>query len=333
MDNINKPILILGCTKSGTTLMRNLFDGHKDLFIIPTESHFFQNINYWVSYFFRSTKPKKLNFDGMKKNLIGWIEFMDSKENRIADGFTQGKWELDIFREAIQNGDVKNTLDLSNLYVKAMYKSLCKKEFDKNLRFVEKSVENAEMALDWLKLYPEAKFIHILRNPYSNLVAIRKYLNRNRFPFLKSAVLAMYNSYYYLYKNLRLINQKQYKVVRYEDLISQPEKIMQDVSHFLNIDYSEELTKPTVFGETWGGNSTSGVKFKGVSKMNLEKWKTEISNYEVHLVNRFFEHVLSDFGFSKIEAKGSIYRVSSKENPKTYFLNRLLPYYLPKFSE
>ncbi len=333
MENINKPILILGCTKSGTTLMRNLFDGHKNLFVIPTESHFFQNINYWVSYFFRSTKPKKLNFVDMKKNLTGWIEFMDSKENRIADGFTHGKWDLDIFRETIQNGDVKDILDLSNLYVQSMYKSLYKKEYDNNLRFVEKSVENAEMALDWLKLYPEAKFVHILRNPYSNIVAIRKYLSQDKFPFLKKAIFAMYNSYYYLYKNLRLIRHNQYKVVKYEDLISQPRKIMQDVSHFLNIDYSEKLTVPTVFGEMWGGNSTSGVKFNGVSKMNLEKWKTEITNYEINLVNKFFEHVVSDFEFLKIETKGSIYRISPKENLKTYFLNRLLPYYFPKFSD
>ena len=35
------PIFILGCTKSGTTLLRNLFDGHPDLFIIPFETHFF----------------------------------------------------------------------------------------------------------------------------------------------------------------------------------------------------------------------------------------------------------------------------------------------------
>lgn len=333
MDNNNKPILILGCTKSGTTLMRNLFDGHKDLFVIPTESHFFQNINYWISYYFRITRPRKLNFDEMKSKLYDWINFMNSKENKIADGFTLKKWDLTIFQEIIQNGDVKDVLDLSNLYVEAMYKSLYKKEYDKNLRFVEKSVENAEMALDWLKIYPEAKFVHILRNPYSNMVAIRKYLNQNKFPFLKRAIFAMYNSYYYLYKNLRLINKNQYKVVRYEDLIGQPEKTMQDVSHFLNIDYSEKLTTPTIFGEAWEGNSTSGVKFTGISNMNLEKWKTQITNYEIYLVNEYFEHVLSDFRFSKIDAKGSIYRISPKENLKNYFLNRLLLYYLPIFND
>lgn len=56
----NGPIFILGCTKSRTSMMRNLFDGHPDLFIVPAESHFFQNIGFWINYFFRRSAPQQL---------------------------------------------------------------------------------------------------------------------------------------------------------------------------------------------------------------------------------------------------------------------------------
>jgi len=216
----DSPIFILGCTKSGTTLMRNLFDGHPELFVIPTESHFFQNISYWVSYYFRRKKPERANLDKRKDNLISWIEFINNLDNPYADGFTKNKWNMKAFIETMKAEKVSDVRSLSDLYVKAIYKSLFNKDYKKSIRFVEKSVENTEFAFDWLKIYPEARFIHILRNPYSNLVAIRKFLSIKKsrsFPILKSAVYAMYNSYYHLFKNRRLI--KNYKVIKYEDLL------------------------------------------------------------------------------------------------------------------
>ena len=72
---MDKPIFILGCTKSGTTLMRNLFDGHPDLFVIPFESHFFQNTGRGIEYSYRRTRPTSRTIEDKKEGLISWIEF------------------------------------------------------------------------------------------------------------------------------------------------------------------------------------------------------------------------------------------------------------------
>ena len=220
--------------------------------------------------------------------------------------------------------------ELSDLYINSMYYALYQKPIN-NLRFVEKSVENAEFVLEWLQLYPDAKFVHILRNPYSNLLAIRKYLNIKKFPFIKHAILSMYNSYYFLYKNLRLVNSNQYKVVIYDDLIAVPEETLKSTCNFLNIEYTDDLLNPTVLGKDWKGNSTSGLSFSGISKYNLSKWKKEISNYEIAMVNKLFPHVLRDFNFEKIETKHSVLRNAPKEMPLNYLLNRFFLYYMPSF--
>jgi len=330
---LEKPIFILGCTKSGTTLLRNLFDGHEELFVIPSESHFFQNIEFWVSYFFRRTRPQNLTFEEMKQNLFEWVKCLNRKNSRVTDNFTAGKWNEEGFKEFLFSRKTESLKQLSDLYIESIYYSLHGQEYPQSLRFVEKSVENPEFALDWLKLYPDAKFIHILRNPYSNSVALRKYLNSKKYPFMKRTFLSMYNSYYFLYRNVRTIAPNQYKVVRYEDLIAESEKVMKELVNFLEIKYDDILTSPTLLGKEWGGNSTSLVTFKGISKINLEKWKKEISNFEIIMVNELFSHVIEDFNYESIDPNGSFYKIAYKESVKAYILNRLLYYYLPMFND
>ena len=94
----DNPIFILGCHKSGTTLLRNLLDGHKDLFAVPTETHFLANIGYWVKYSYRKQLPFKLSIEESKQRLIDWIDLRNNKENLIADGFTSGKWNVEALK-------------------------------------------------------------------------------------------------------------------------------------------------------------------------------------------------------------------------------------------
>jgi len=324
-----EPVFILGCTKSGTSLIRNLFDGHPAVFAAPAESHFFQYTGSWVSYFFRRSQPKNFTYDEMKDQLVKWVDFSNRRSNAVADGFTAGKWSLEMFKEIMFSKPVNNLRELSDLYIEGMYAALHNKPYP-NLHFVEKSVENVEFASEWLQLYPNAKFIHILRNPYSNLVAIRKYMNSPRFPFSNRALVSMNSSYYFLYKNLRLINQAQYRVILYEDLLSEPEKIMKQLADFIGIDFAKTLLIPTVFGESWAGNSTSGKSFSGISKLNLERWKKDITKYEIAVVNELFPHVLKDFNFEIINPKNAKAGFLPREGIINHFMNKISYYYLPK---
>jgi len=331
---MNKPIFILGLTKSGTSLLRNLFDGHSQLFTIPSESHFFQNINFWVSYYFRRTKPQNLSYDEMKENLIDWIQLLNQTHQRVTDAFTKGKWDVDIVKQVLRSEQTTDLKQLSNLYMRAMYKGLTGKEYNPSLEFVEKSVENAEFAFEWKELYPDARFIHVLRNPYANLVALRKYAQydpewKNKYPYLKMALYSMHNSFYFLYKNMRMI--KNYKIVRYEDLLKKPNETMQELSDWLHIPFEKTLLNPSVLGENWAGNSTSGEQFKGISATNVKKWRNEINKLEIYSINKFFDFILKDFNYEQIEPYQSILFPVKKEKPLTFIQNRLLMRYMPKF--
>ncbi|MFT4544596.1 MAG: protein-tyrosine sulfotransferase [Bacteroidia bacterium] len=326
---MNSPVIIVGCTKSGTTLIRSLFDGHPELFAIPFESHFFQNTGRWVEYSYRRTMPSSLSFEEKKRKLLEWITHSNENENAIADGFTVGKFDVKLASNYLMNAQVHDERSLSDAYTKAIYLASFGKEMPTNLEFVEKSVENAEMSSVWQDLYPEARFVHILRNPYSNLVAMRKYgahYRNGNFPRLQNALQAMCNSYYWLYRNQR--QQKNYQVLIYDDLISDVAGNMRKVADKLGLKYDDILTKPTIGGEQWKGNSTSGKSYSGVSAKNVTAWKDEITPLEIELVNKYFGHVLDDFGFERMEAKKSVYWPNKNERPEIWVYNRLLKYFV-----
>lgn len=89
-----------------------------------------------------------------------------------------------------------------------------------------------------IKLYPESKFIILVRDPRVN--AIRKKsrkLNAGQSPLYLSA---LWNN---TYKNIDYLTSKNKEVliVKYEDLVSSPETILQSICQFLNIQYNNKM--------------------------------------------------------------------------------------------
>ena len=315
----------MGCSKSGTSLLRNLLDGHPDLFVIPTEAHFFQLTRHWVNYSFRRAKPENLSFKEKKERLIKWIEKINSVEDTVSDAFSKNRWNTQVAAQIISKSRPISNRELFDIYIKAMYEALYGQPLSKNKRVVEKSVENAEFATELNRFYPDAHFLHIVRNPYSNLTALRKYTQYAQksasFPYLKNSLLAMYNSYYFLYKNPKIIEN--YKIIRYEDILGKPAESMKNIAMYLGIPFRQSMLSPTIFSEQWQGNSSSKIKFSSISTANLNRWKSEITPLEIWIVNHFFDFVVRDFGYHLENSRGGLYRLQKTEHLKAYIQNRI----------
>lgn len=330
MENrIKKPIFILGCHKSGTTLLRNLLDGHPELFVIPFEAHFFQNTRYWVDYKARRTRPENLALGKKKELLFDWIKYSNSREDPVGDSLVKNKFDLEEVKKELFSESIRTEKDLFDAYFLSIRNGLLTNNFNQGSRFVEKSVENAEFALFLKKMHPDAQFIHIVRNPYSNIVSWRKYSGLKhhkgkQIPFYRTILESLNNSYYNLLRNKLLI--KDYKIIKYEDLLNKPKATNVQLAEFLEIKFSDMQLKPTHFGELWQGNSSRKKKFQGISSENIDKWKNEITDFETQLINDFFSFVLEEFEYSTngISAKNySLWKKENKESLKIYIKNRL----------
>lgn len=328
MDN---PIFILGSHKAGTSLLRNLLDGVDGLFVIPIELHCFEYSGLWVDYEIRRSVPTETSFEQVleriEKSISRSNQDTGQKEKFGGDSIVDaGKWDVKSLRDHLETKGraLYDTQDLRNFfdtYVEAVHIGLHGRLPEPGTRFVEKSVENAEFATLLKKLYPGAKFVHIVRNPYATLVSIRKFKPyKGHYPYLGTFLNALENSYYYAYHNPLVV--KDYQVICYEQLLQAPEQVMQNLASFLEIPFTDALLKPSALGVEWKGNSMSGREFSGISDYPLEVWKKDINALEIDLINTLLTHVLLKFGYEKIQLNSSPLLPVKGEKARVYLANR-----------
>lgn len=326
MTNLNeRPIFILGAHKSGSSLVRSLLDGHPELFVVPFETHFFQRSHYWVDYRLRRTRPPRLPCRQTREELIGQVERYNSISDAMSDSNLVNRFDMSRFRQTLTSDEQLPADRLFLNYIDAIHASLLGHELPADLRIVEKSVENAEFVLDLQQMFPGAKFIHVLRNPYANLVSLRRHVGRRGYPFLGPSLASLNNSHYNLYRNRRLVDE--YLILRYEEIIAEPGRSMRQVADFLGIEYLDCLLEPTSMNRSWSGNSSRGIEFAGISSRNLDLWRDEINALEIHLINRLFEFLLEEYGYETLTAGKSRFLPNRGESVRIYLLNRLIPFY------
>ncbi|MEX2379900.1 MAG: sulfotransferase [Vicingaceae bacterium] len=318
-----KPIFILGSHKSGTSLLRNLFDGHSALWTNPIETHFFKYFGSWVDYEYHMHKPETISNEAIKTKFIEVIAKLNERDNPLADSQTKGLFDLDRFNQKIKDiNDQSSKKEIIELYFKAIHYSIYGNELKPEQRIVHKAVGLAEFALELHQLFPKAKFVHIVRNPYPNLVSFRKFLtSTGSYPLLNRMISSLRNNYFYLYKNKQLIPN--YYIIRYEDLVQNFDEEIKKLSTFLDINVEDALFQPSSVGKAWKGNSTTNQKFQGISSSHLEVWKKKIHPIEAHYVNNNFDHILRDFGYDIFETKKSKFLPAPKESIIRYLYNRL----------
>ena len=331
---MNKPIFILGCHKSGTSLLRNLLDGTPGLFTIPVESHFLEIAGFWIYYALRKQNPHTVSFEHLLTRLRQMFE--KSNEKSIAatrfggDSLGSGGWNIERLlnhlevkgRSAFEQKDYPTFF---RVYFEAIHLSLKGSLPAPDIRYVEKSVENAEYAAWLKKVFPDASFIHIVRNPYAVLVSIRKFrMLQGRYPFLGNILDGIEYSFYTAQSNPLFVEN--YIVIRYEELILDTETKMKEIASFLGLSFDPGMLVPTALGEQWQGNSMTGEAFSGISPQPVTGWQKSIHPLEIHLVNKRLSHCLTAFNYQPIQLDGSPLRLVKGENIRTFIANRFLVY-------
>lgn len=319
------PIFILGSHKSGTSLVRSLLDGHPELFVIPFETHFMALLGHWITYSYRKQAP--VDDPRFLDGLVQILEEYARSTDRNADVVLGDRLDMDAVRAFVRElDDAEDPVQALTLLKKVLPNVIEGLESAEGKRAVEKSVEHLETAMELAKVFPNAHFIHLVRNPYANIVALRKFKAKNQgYPLINKVYRSLESGYYWLQRNQRVIPN--YLVLKYEDLAQDPEGRMRELAAFLGIEYQESLLKPTLLGQPWGGNSTYG-QFASVSATHLARWREEITALEANLVTKQFGHVLRSYQYEPLKPMPGQWKPAKGESLKRYLYNRLYPLYL-----
>ncbi|MCJ7824910.1 MAG: sulfotransferase, partial [Anaerolineales bacterium] len=141
------------------------------------------------------------------------------------------------------------------------------------LRWVEKTPYNEYYADDIFAWWPDANCIHIVRDPRDNFSSYQiKQPDWGPISFARSWRESTQRGW----KNQQRYGKRRYLLIRYEDLVEEPEQTIAEIIEFLNIEDDPILRQPTRNGQSWGGNSMFGERFEGVSRNPIGRYKSQL---------------------------------------------------------
>lgn len=256
-------VFIIGKSRSGTSLLQNMLDLHPAI-IGPTESKFV------VLLYPRFCRIKKWK----EADILRFIEslYIEPLFARI--------WRIDRKELTEKLLSIKEYADYSLLCKIVYYQARKAKEnvlliSDKNPQYV--------LFLDTLlKIFPDARFVHIVREPRDNIYShIISFNDKN----------PVFGAYHWLYFN-KIIEAKKRMIperffsIKYEGLVSNPQVVMQSLCEFLKIPFNIEMTRnknPEVIKAQIGRSGSTPLFHKELLRplntSNIGKWKNGMSEF------------------------------------------------------
>lgn len=160
----------------------------------------------------------------------------------------------------------------------------------------EKTPNHCEWVLEIVAMIPEARIIHIMRDPRDSAVSQREAFGRHA---LQAAVrwkrdLEMHRDCQ------RLIPADRYIAVRYEDLVTDPEAVIRPLSAFLDVPYVEDMLDPGG-REKKGFSSYEAHKLRTLDKVTssrIGRYKQKMSAMNIAVIEHICGPLMEEMGYT-----------------------------------
>ena len=157
----------------------------------------------------------------------------------------------------------------------------------------------AEQLLEW---YPDCLLVHTTRNPKAVYASqANKYLKpeHGRFKrlFIRFQQFVHINVQITLTArtHLKFRDLPNYVLLRYEDLVMNPQAEIRRLCDFLEIDFREEMLKPKQFGSSF---DSIGHNNEGIERSSLDRWRTSISWPAAKFIDLMHRRAYRALGYS-----------------------------------
>ena len=246
----NNPVHIFGVHRSGTTLLRDMLDGHPELCVLPSEGTWYTNQEAKLKYLPAHEWQMHLGTEWLRRlsNPINqspyWLLGRSNNERSPYVDFARcvmAWWQVLDHRPDTQWPHLAIVLAYATCTngLQAKY-------------WVDKTPANERYLHRIQQEMPDAKMIHMIRHPLPTL-ASRKKMEPS--VSLRSALRDIRRSFKVAIAQYALYNP-QFLLMPYEDLCSDPTKAVSQMVSFLNISPSTTLLQPTVAGRAAKANSS-----------------------------------------------------------------------------
>lgn len=273
---VQPPVFIVGAPRSGTTLLQTLVDGYSDI-AIPPESHVFAR---FAGLFERyGDLARDRNVALLARDLLTDV--------RIT------RWGLtvsvDEFCRTLTERSVRGVLThLFALYARQQGKP----------RWGEKTPAHALYLAEISRIFPDAKFIHLVRDGRDVAESLR------RVPFGKKSIWASARRWRRSVLACRAFAQAVgpgvMLEVRYEDLVEDPQAQVNRILTFLGaalVDVGREVPKTRLTSTYLGLASFHGALDQGISGGQVGKFREILSLRDVAIFEAVAGDALVSYGY------------------------------------
>lgn len=289
-------IFVCGHRKCGTTLLLNLLDNHPELAVYPIDVAYFYG--YFPTYIHGefTLDERRARFDR--------VVFTELQSHLARSGLSD-RIDVARFREMFF-ADIGRRLGDMRAVTNTMAESYKKVMRYGNRPVVLKETSIEIYASEILAWHPNAKFIHILRDPRDNYSALKAGVESYYAQFgddQKSLLASMLHrarlSMLYAAANQKLFDRDRYHVIRFEDLVGESDVTLGRLREFLGISDSKTMKVPTILGQPTKGNSFEGFDFSALSSRNIGRWKSRITQQEAAIIEFHFGETMDMFGYER----------------------------------
>lgn len=264
------PIFIVGCPRSGTTLLQRILDAHSEVAIAP-ETHFMRR--FWLNRSRYGDLNADENFRQLVDDIIAAPEFSDY---------------------GLQQDEVRGAMASCERTIADVFATLLLTIRDsREARIVGEKTPNHVFFIDQIKtFFPSAHFVHIVRDP-------RSVINSwSRLPWTSGTA---WQDAVRWRRHIRAADKysgASLETIRYEDLVCQPVQSVQRLCQRLGIKYEPGMlnyweTPLLAFDlarEPWKGRALQPIDTSLATSWRHELTQAEIAQVEAVAWKEMLHH-------------------------------------------
>ncbi|NOZ13289.1 MAG: sulfotransferase [Acidobacteria bacterium] len=266
------PLFIVGLSRSGTTLLRSLLNRNSRISLTIEESHFvpFVMRKYGKTADFSSERVKKHLRSDLEKTIIF---------HRMKLRGCPMDWD-----------ELNKRMDLNswNEIIRFIFQSFAIKPFQPGMIWGDKTPRYLPFVPEIKEILPAARFIHIVRDPRDRAMSVHARWNKL---FSRSAM--EWNRQIRMSRSYPELLGKDYMEIRYEELLSAPEKTMRGLCKFLEIDFEPPML--TLEKADWKYGDTKGKLH--IVPENHNKFAGQLSERKIRRIEEIAYPMMRELGY------------------------------------
>jgi hypothetical protein len=276
----SRPVFIIGGSRTGSTMLQTILSKSPDISL--TDEIQFRS-PWWLH--------RDLITD-IRRN-VGALDSTGAQE-RLVNLLYSGKpvgWFWSAADRLLDRDILEEELSCRPLTIRSIFHSI----LTTHARSRGKKRIGAKFPMHYMyagqlrKWYPDCLLIHTTRNPKAVYASqAQKYLKPDHNAFSRAYmrfkqfihINIQITGTAYMHKKLRKLPN--YRLCRYEDLVSMPETEIRDLCNFLEIEFQPEMLKPRQFGSSF---DSIGRDNQGIERSSLDRWRSSISPMTARLID------------------------------------------------